>query len=80
MVVAYRVFDEVIDFITSVPPPEKILAYKPSPTMQKRLDDLLEKKMEGTLTEAEQAEIDQCLLIEHLMRLAKAKAKKRLAA
>lgn len=76
--VAYRVFDEVIDFISSAPPPEKILAFKPSSAMQRRLDALLEKKMESRLTEMEQAEIDQYMLVEHLMRLAKAKARKHL--
>ena len=39
-----RVFDEVIDFITSIPQPQEILNYKPSKFTQNRLDELLEKK------------------------------------
>jgi hypothetical protein len=80
--VTYRAFDEIIDFITSAPQPEQILAFRPSPSIQNRLEDLLEKKRETSLNEAEMHELDQFLLLEHLMRIAKAKARtrKRLAA
>jgi hypothetical protein len=80
--VTYRAFDEIIDFITSAPQPEQILAFRPSPAIQNRLEDLLEKKRETSLSETEKHELDQFLLIEHLMRIAKAKARtrKRLAA
>jgi hypothetical protein len=80
--VTYRAFDEIIDFITSAPQPEQILAFRPSPAIQNRLEDLLEKKRETSLSDTEKHELDQFLLIEHLMRIAKAKARtrKRLAA
>ena len=39
-----RIFDEIIDFITSIPQPQQILNYKPSKFTQNRLDDLLEKR------------------------------------
>ena len=78
--VTTRAFDEVIDFITSCPPPEMIVAFKPSKSMQERLNELLEKNRENGLSVSEKNEMEQFLLIEHLMRIAKAKAKKRLAA
>lgn len=78
--VTYRAFDEIIDFITSMPQPQQVLAYKPSEESQSRLENLLEKKRETALNEAENKELEQFLLIEHLMRVAKARAKKRLAA
>lgn len=76
--VTIRAFDEIIDFITSMPQNEQILAYKPSQTSIQRLETLLEKKKGDDLSEDENIEIDRFLLIEHLMRVAKARAKKRL--
>ncbi len=73
-----RVFDEVIDFITSIPQPQEILNYKPSKFTQNRLDELLEKKRSGQLNDDELHELDQFVMTEHIMRIAKAKAKKSL--
>ena len=78
--VTYRIFDEIVDFITSAPLPEQILSYKPSLKAQNRLEELLERKREQELSEGDKHELEQYLLIEHLMRLAKARARQRLAA
>lgn len=74
-----RFFDEVIDFLTSFPRPEDIVAFKPSDALQHRVEGLLEKKREGTLTESENRELDYFMVIEHLMRMAKARARQKLA-
>ena len=73
--VTYRAFDEAIDFITSLPRPEQVLAYKPSVASVHRLESLLEKKREGQLSAEESHELEQYLMIEHLMRVARKKAK-----
>jgi hypothetical protein len=78
--VTYKVFDEIIDLITSVPKPEQIIKFKPSEQAQFRLEELLFKKREDKLTEEEQHELEQYLTVEHIMRLAKARAKQRIAA
>ena len=44
LMVATRVFDEIVDFLTSCPAPEDVVAFKPSASMQSRADALLEKK------------------------------------
>ena len=75
-----RVFDEIVDFITSAPQPEQILNFKPSTVAQRRLETLLDKKREDGLNEGEKHELEQYLTIEHIMRLAKARARQRLAA
>ena len=72
----YRAFDEIIDFITSFPKTEQVLAYQPSPTSVQRLELLLEKNREGKLNEEEAHELDQFLMVEHLMRIARKKARK----
>ena len=73
-----RVFDEIIDFITSIPQPQQILNYKSSKSTQNRLDDLLEKKRNEQLSDDELHELDQFIMTEHIMRIAKIKAKKSL--
>jgi hypothetical protein len=80
MIVSYRAFDEIVDFITSGPRPEQILAFQPSAQSVKRLKELVQKNQEGDLGEKEKHELQQFMLIEHLMRLAKARARQRLAA
>lgn len=74
-----RFFDEVIDFLTSFPQPEDIVTFKPSSALQSRAENLLDKKREGTLTTDEARELDYFMVIEHLMRMAKARARQRLA-
>jgi len=74
--VTYRAFDEIIDFITSFPKTEQVLAYQPSPTSVQRLELLLDKKQEEQLNDEEAHELDQFLMVEHLMRIARKKARK----
>ncbi len=75
-----RTIDEIIDFITSAPSPEAIISFKPSPKLQMRVTYLLEKNRDAGLEEEEKKEVEQYLMIEHIMRLAKARARQRLAA
>jgi hypothetical protein len=77
--VTYKVFDEIIDLITSAPKPEQIIQFKPSKQAQFRLEELLFKQREDKLTSEEHRELDQYLTIEHIMRLAKARARQRIA-
>ena len=74
--VALRVYDEMIDFITSVPRPEEIVSFSPSEASQLRLEDLQFKRREEGLTEDELHELEQFVMAEHIMRIAKVKAKK----
>ena len=78
--VVLRVYDEMIDFITSIPRPEEIISFHPSEASQLRLEDLQFKRREEGLTEEELHELEQFVMVEHIMRIAKAKAKQRLAA
>lgn len=70
-----QVFDEIVDFIV-VQSPEKVLAFKASATTKKRVYDLIEKQKNNSLTEKEQSELEYFNVLEHIMRLAKAKAYK----
>lgn len=73
------IYSELADFIVSQPTLEEIAAYHVSPEIQQHIDNLLEKNREEGLTADERTEIDKLLAISHLMTLAKAKARLKLA-
>jgi hypothetical protein len=72
--VAATAYDEVINFIATGTSPEKVIAFRPSTQMQSRVSALMLKEKMGQLTAEEKAELDNYMVIEHLMRMAKAKA------
>lgn len=74
-----QAFEEIANFIAGISPAQ-VMAFRPSPEVQQRVSDLLEKERESQLSAEEKAELDDYLLLEHLMRLAKASARKNLAA
>ncbi|MCL4832217.1 MAG: hypothetical protein KJZ86_07235 [Caldilineaceae bacterium] len=65
---------EVLELLASLPSPEAILAIRPSDAFQERIDALLEKSREAGLTSEEDAEWEQYMYLEHLVRMAKGKA------
>ena len=69
------VFREVIDFLAGAPTLDQILGFKVSPYTQERLENLLDKNREGSLTDAESAELDVCEEVQRLMLLLKARAR-----
>jgi hypothetical protein len=72
-------FSELADFIVSQPTLDDIIAYRASEQMERRVHDLLEKNREEGLSSEERTEMDKFLAISHLMTLAKAKARLKLA-
>lgn len=78
--VAAQLVDSLVNLLTSSPKPADVLAYKVPVGLQERASFLLEKNREGTLTEAEKEELDQFVFIEHIFRMAKARARIQLAA
>jgi hypothetical protein len=68
----------VLETLASLPTPEEVLALRPSPALQERIEELLDKNQSGGLSPAEQREWEQYQYVEHLVRLAKARAALRL--
>ncbi|MVM40540.1 hypothetical protein GO730_27530 [Spirosoma sp. HMF3257] len=54
--------------------PEKVINFRPSPAHQQRLDFLLDKQKESPLPDEEKNEIEQYLMINRIVGLAKARA------
>jgi hypothetical protein len=71
-------YDEFVDFIVGGTTPESVIAYRPSEATRARVFDLINRQKTASLAPEESAELSQYLMIEHLMRLAKARARQRL--
>jgi len=73
--ISHPVFIETLDFLASGPTPGQIIAFKASPAVQERLEELLDKNREEGLTEEEAAELDVYEQVNDLMILLKAHAR-----
>ena len=69
----YKAYQEVVDFIATSNP-AKVLAFKPSDEAKQRVSELIEREKNEGLSAEETSELDYCMKLEHLMRMAKIKA------
>lgn len=76
--VGYKSVADVLEFFAGLPTSAEILALQPSTEMQKKIDELLEKNRREGLSEAEEQTWASYEFVEHLVRMAKVKAKKQL--
>ena len=75
--ISYQDDRQIIELLASQPNPEAILAIRPTPALQARMSELLDRNKSGNLSRLEEVELDRYLLLEHWVRLAKAHAYKR---
>ena len=61
------VYQEIIDCLSASPTPEALLAFKISEGAQERLEDLLDKHREATLTPDERVELETYRQLNHLV-------------
>ena len=66
--------DDVAEALAQLPSAEEVLALRPSPDLARRTEALLAKNQVDGLTSAEQAEWDEIAKVEHVVRMAKARA------
>lgn len=66
---------EIIDFIAAGSTSAKVAHFRPSPEAQRRVAELIEREKTSTLCPKKKAELDHFMELEHIMRMAKAKAK-----
>lgn len=71
-------YEEIVDFIAREIDPTDLVNFHPSQKTRERVADLLHREKTSGLSHDEEAELDRHLAIEHLMRLAKARARARL--
>lgn len=71
-----KAYEEVIDFIAAGVSSVAVSQFMPSKAAQERVADLIAREKTTGLTIEETKELNQYVQLEHLMRLAKAKARK----
>ncbi len=74
-----RAYEEVIDFIAAGTSPDDVAAFRASEAARQRVAELVEREKTGDLDAEERSELEHYLQLEHLMRLAKARARRHLA-
>jgi hypothetical protein len=70
-----RAYDEIVDFIAGGTTPDAVARFGPSDETRRRVADLIHREKTSGLTPDETSELDHYVKIEHLMRLAKARAR-----
>jgi hypothetical protein len=75
MSVAVPAYFEMVDFIANGTTPEALLAFHPSPEAQNRVEELIEREKAAGLSPDENAELDDFMELEHILRMAKARAR-----
>jgi hypothetical protein len=74
-----KAYEEVIDFIAAGTTTQNVIDFRPSEAAQERLTELISREKLGALSAEDRSELDHYLQLEHLMRLAKARAREFLA-
>jgi hypothetical protein len=67
------IYEDLLDLLAETADAQRVLAFHLSDQKQARLDELLERNREGTLTVEESTELDVYERFEHLVRLLKAR-------
>jgi hypothetical protein len=69
-----KAYEEIIDFIAAGTTPDTLVGFKPSSETKQRVAALIEQEKTSFLSSDEKSELDHYMQLEHLMRLAKARA------
>ena len=70
-----RAYDEIVEFIARGTTPDSVAHFEPSQETRDYVADLIHKEKTAGLTPQESSELDHYMKLEHLMRLAKARAR-----
>ena len=73
---ATKSYDEIIDFIAAGTTPEAIIAFRPSDEVERRIAELVEQSKDGSISPDEQSELEDYLQLEHILIMAKARARR----
>jgi hypothetical protein len=74
-----RAYEEIIDFIAAGASPRDVVMFQPSEAAKARVADLIHREKTTGLSLEETAELNHYMQLEHVMRLAKARARAHLA-
>lgn len=74
-----RAYEEVIEFIAAGTSPSSVISFQPSEAVKERVADLIHREKSIGISLEEKSELDHYLQLEHLMRLAKARARQHIS-
>ncbi len=66
---------EIIDFIAAGTTPQAVVDYRPAAEAQQHVAQLIAREKEDGLSAEEKAELDHFMDLEHILRMAKARAR-----
>jgi hypothetical protein len=70
----YEGLSDVLEVLARLPSPDEVLALRPSPALQERIEELLARNRSSGLSDEECRDWEQYQYVEHLVRVAKARA------
>jgi hypothetical protein len=70
-----KAHEEIVEFIAAGPSVRNVADFQASPEAKARVEFLIRKEKNDGLTPEERVELDDFMHLEHLMRLAKARAR-----
>ena len=71
-----KAYEEIIDFIAAGTSPQNVIAFRPSEAARQRVRDLVARQKTEALSLEETSELKHYLQLEHIMRMAKARAQR----
>ena len=70
-------FEEIVSFIANVAGAERLGTFRPTKAAERRVSALVGKLKDGTIRPTERRELDLFVQLDHVLSLAKAKARAR---
>jgi hypothetical protein len=67
-------YEEIINFLAAGVTSQSLIEFQVSETVKERVSDLIFREKNDGISSDEKAELDHYLILEHLLRLAKARA------
>ncbi len=74
-----KAYEEIVEFIARGTTPNNVAAFRPSEATKERVTDLIRREKTSGISPEEESELNHYLQLEHLMRLAKARARQHIA-
>jgi hypothetical protein len=74
-----RAYEEIAELIAAGGGPEAVVGFQASAATSERVAELIAREKAGTIADEERSELDQYMQLEHVMRIAKARAQARLS-
>ncbi|HUQ95017.1 MAG TPA: hypothetical protein VM120_25285 [Bryobacteraceae bacterium] len=67
-------YEEIVDFIAGGTTPQSVIAFRPSSAVQQRVEDLVARSKDDSISSDELSELDDYLQLEHILLMVKARA------